>query len=154
MLPKESGYSCLSAYRGMCPFVKKSIHGVAGFEFDPSPPTYVSEKSAENFRQDHRVFPGRIELRCWVVQKTFVIPAEEIVDVEIRPAFSFLDLFSGKIKLNVALKLDCSDLCEDVDFQVIEDHSRQLHESRSRMPVIEIGVAFLRNCARTAMHSW
>jgi hypothetical protein len=88
---------------------------VKNLEFDPSPPIYVSEKSAKNFWQDYRVFPDRIELRCWVVPKTFVIRAEDIVDIEINPPFSLIDLLRGKIKLNLALKLDWSDLCEHVE---------------------------------------
>ncbi len=78
-------------------------------------PIYVSEKSAKNFWQDYRVFPDRIELRCWIVPKTFVIPAEDILDIEIHPPFSLIDLVRGKIKLNSALKLDWSDLCEHVE---------------------------------------
>ncbi len=59
-------------------------------------PIYVSDKSAKNFWQDYRVFSDRIELRCWVVFKTFVIRAEDIVEVKVRPAFSLLDLFQGR----------------------------------------------------------
>ncbi len=78
-------------------------------------PIYVSEKSAKNFWQDYRVFPDRIVLRCWIVLKTFVIPAEDIIEIKIRPAFSLSDLLRGKIRLNLALKLDWSDLCEHVE---------------------------------------
>jgi hypothetical protein len=84
---------------------------VKNSEFDPSPPIYVSEKSAKNFWQDYRVYPDRIELRCWIVLKTFVIPAQDIVEIKIRPAFSLRE----DLKLNWwALKLDWSDLCEHV----------------------------------------
>jgi len=89
---------------------------VRNLEFDPTPPTYASEKSAKNFWQDYRVYPDRIELRCWIVLKTFVIPAEDILEIKIRPAFSFLDLFRGKVKvLWWVIKLDWADLCEHVE---------------------------------------
>lgn len=85
-----------------------------------STPIYVSEKSAKNFWQDYRVFPDRIELRCWMSLSTFVIPAGDILKVMVRPAFSFHDIFGGKVKLRFwVLKLDWSDL-----FQHVEVHRR------------------------------
>ncbi len=78
-------------------------------------PIYVSEKSGKNLWQDYRVFPDRIELRCWIVFKTFVIRAEDIVDVKIRPTFSLLDLLRANIKFHVALKLDLADMYEHVE---------------------------------------
>ena len=86
---------------------------VKNSEFDPGPPIYVSKRSAKNFWQDYRVFPDRIELRCWIVLKTFVIRAEDIVDIKIRPGFSF-----SKMNIRMswwALKLDWSDFCEHVE---------------------------------------
>ena len=83
-------------------------------EFDPSPPIYVSEKSAKNCWQDYRVYPDRIELRCWVVPKTFVIPAEDFVDIKIRSGLSLRD--DVKVSWRV-IKLDWSDLCEHVEIQ-------------------------------------
>jgi hypothetical protein len=68
----------------------------------------------KNFWQDYRVFPDRVELRCWMLFTTFVIPAEDILDVEVHP-FSIGDMFKGKVKLIWwVLKLDWSDLCEHV----------------------------------------
>ena len=85
---------------------------VKNLVFDPGPPIYVSEKSAKNFWQDYRVFADRIELRCWIVLRTFVIRAEDIVEVKVRPAFSLRE----DIKFNWwTLKLDWSDLCEHVE---------------------------------------
>jgi len=77
-------------------------------------PTYVSERSLKNFWQDYRVFPDRVELRCWMLFRTFVIPAEDILDVEVHPA-SISAMFKGEVKLIWwVLKLDWSDLCEHV----------------------------------------
>lgn len=79
-------------------------------------PIYVSEKSAKNFWQDYRVFVDRVELRCWITLSKFVIPAEDILDVNVRQRFSFGDLFGGKISIRCwVLKLDWSDLCEHVE---------------------------------------
>ena len=78
-------------------------------------PIYVSEKSAKNLWQDYRVFPDRIELRCWIVLRTFVIRAEDIADVKVRPPFSLVDLIRGKIKFHMGLKLDLADLYEHVE---------------------------------------
>jgi hypothetical protein len=79
-------------------------------------PIYVSKKSAKNFWQDYRIFPDRIELRCWVLFTTFIIPAEEILDVEVRPPFSIGDIFRGNVKMHWwGLKLDWADICEHVE---------------------------------------
>jgi len=78
-------------------------------------PIYVSEKSAKNLWQDYRVFPDRIELRCWIIPKTFVIRAEDIVDIKINPAFSLSALLQGNVKIKLAIKLDLSDLYEHVE---------------------------------------
>jgi hypothetical protein len=79
-------------------------------------PIYVSEKSAKNFWQDYRVFPDRVELRCWMLFSRFVIPAEDILDVKVRPRFSFRDVFEGKVRmLWWVIKLDWADLCEHVE---------------------------------------
>jgi hypothetical protein len=34
--------------------------------------------------QDYQVFPDRVELRCWILLRKLVIPAEDIVDVEVE----------------------------------------------------------------------
>lgn len=79
-------------------------------------PIYVSEKSVKNLWQDYRVFSDRIELRCWMLFRTFVIPAEDILDVEVRPPLSVHDIFAGKVKVRWrALKVDWSDFCEHVE---------------------------------------
>jgi hypothetical protein len=78
-------------------------------------PIYVSEKSVKNLWQDYRVFPDRIQLRCWIIPKTFVIRAEDIVDININPAFSWGALLQGKLKIKLAIKLDLADLYEHVE---------------------------------------
>lgn len=46
----------------------------------------------------------------------FVIPVEDILDVEARPRFSIGDVFGGKVKMSWwVLKLDWSDFCEHVE---------------------------------------
>lgn len=78
-------------------------------------PIYVSEKSAKNLWQDYRVFSDRVELRCWALFSRFVIPADEILGVEVRPPFRIGDIFEGKLKLTWwVLKLDWADLFEHV----------------------------------------
>ena len=78
-------------------------------------PIYVSEKSVKNFWQDYQVYPDRVELRCWMVLSTFIIPAEDLLDVDVRPPFSVRDILNTKIQRWWALKLDWADLCEHVE---------------------------------------
>lgn len=81
-------------------------------------PIYVSEKSVKSLWQDYRVFPDRVELRCWMLLRKFVIPAEDLLDVEVRPPFSIRDISREKVRLKMhwwALKLDWSDFCEHVE---------------------------------------
>ncbi len=76
----------------------------------PNPfPIYVSQRSAKNMWQDYSVFPDRIELRCWMLFRTLVIPAEEILGVEVRKPGLFWAVRW------VALKLDWADLFEHVE---------------------------------------
>jgi hypothetical protein len=81
-----------------------------------SPPIYVSERSTKNLWQSYRVFEDRIELRCWALFSTLVIPAHDILDVQVRGPFGLGDLFRGRVKVSWwVLKLDFSDLCEHVE---------------------------------------
>jgi hypothetical protein len=71
-------------------------------------PIYVSEKSAKNMWQDYRVYPDRIQLRCWFLLSTFAIPLDDIVEVRIsRRGLLGLTCWWG-------LKLDWADLFEHV----------------------------------------
>jgi len=63
--------------------------------------------------QDYQVFPDRVELRCRLLFRTFVIPAEEILQVEIRGPWSF------ELLRRTVLKLDWADL-----FQHVEIHRK------------------------------
>jgi len=81
-------------------------------------PIYVSEKSIKNLWQSYRVFEDRIELRCWAIFSTFVIPAADILDIQVREAFTLSGLSQGRVKLRWSwwvLKLDFSDFCEHVE---------------------------------------
>jgi hypothetical protein len=63
-----------------------------------SVPIYVSQKSGKNLWQDYRVYPDRVQLRCWALLSTFVIRAEDIVEVQVSTGL-----------LVWGLKLDLSD---------------------------------------------
>ncbi|MEW6358113.1 MAG: hypothetical protein AB1696_17400 [Planctomycetota bacterium] len=80
-----------------------------------SEPIYVSPRSARSLWQEYRIYPDRIELECRFALRTLVIPADEILEIEIRPAFVFGDLFRGKgLVYSLPLKLDGADLCRHV----------------------------------------
>jgi hypothetical protein len=72
-------------------------------------PIYVSQRSAKNMWQDFRVFPDRVEIRCWFLLRTLVIPAEDIVDVEVRSRAIF------GLRHWYALKIDWADLFSHVE---------------------------------------
>ena len=57
---------------------------------------YTSPRSGRSLWQEYRVYPDRIELQCWVALHTIVVPANEIVDIQIRPPLVFVDLLRGK----------------------------------------------------------
>jgi hypothetical protein len=59
--------------------------------------------------QDYRVFPDRVELRCWMGLRTIVIPAQDILDVEVRSRAIF------SLKHWYALKIDWADLFSHVE---------------------------------------
>jgi hypothetical protein len=61
------------------------------------------------------VYPDRIELQCKVSLHTLVIPADEIIDIQIRPPLVFADLFRGKgFAYAFPLKIDFADTCRHV----------------------------------------
>jgi hypothetical protein len=58
--------------------------------------------------QDYQVFPDRVELRCWILLRKLVIPAKDIVDIEVeRPA-------ALGLKHWYAFKIDWADLFSHV----------------------------------------
>jgi len=75
-----------------------------------SEPIYTSPRSGKSLWQEYRVYPDRIELQCKVALHTLVIPADEILDIQIRPPLVFADLFRGKgFVYAFPLKIDNAD---------------------------------------------
>jgi hypothetical protein len=73
-------------------------------------PFYVSPRSSRSIWQEYRIYPDRLELQCWVAFHTLVIPAEEIIEIEVRPPIVIADLFRGKSFLySFPLKIDGAD---------------------------------------------
>jgi hypothetical protein len=53
-------------------------------------PLYVSKRSGKNLGQEYRVHRDRIELQCWTLLHTIVIPTDQILEIEVRgPEFFF-----------------------------------------------------------------
>ncbi len=78
-------------------------------------PIYVSERSAKNMWQDYRVYPEGVELRSRLLFKTFVVPAEDIIEVKVVPGGFFWGLFHlAELGFWFALKLDWADMFEHV----------------------------------------
>ena len=48
-------------------------------------PIYISKKSGKNLWQEYRIYPDRLELQSWFLLHTVVLPADEILDVHVRP---------------------------------------------------------------------
>ncbi len=66
-------------------------------------PVYRSKRTGKNLWQEYRVCPDRLELQSWFLFHTLVVPANEIVAVEVHPA-GFL----------WGIKLDNCNLCRHV----------------------------------------
>jgi hypothetical protein len=80
-----------------------------------SAPIYVSERSAKNMWQEYRVYPEAVELRARLLFTTFVITAEDILDVKVVPGGFFWGLFhAAELSFWFAVKLDWADVCEHV----------------------------------------
>ena len=77
---------------------------------------YVSRRTLKSLWQEYRVYADRIELQSWFAAHTLIIPVEELLDVQIRPRFIFIDLFRGKglAYAFLPLKNDCADFCRHV----------------------------------------
>ena len=74
---------------------------------------YASKPSWRSLWRQYRIHRNRIELRSLLGTK--VIPADEILDVEVRPPIVIGDIFRGKtLAYCWALKLDMADLCQHV----------------------------------------
>ena len=72
-------------------------------------PLYVSRRTPASLWQEYRIFPDRLELQSWILFHTVVIPAREILAIEVRPS-----VFSGRKGFTWGVKLDNSDLCRHV----------------------------------------
>lgn len=76
-------------------------------------PVCRSRRTWRSLWQEYRVYHDRLELSSCV--GTMVIPVEEILEVEVRPALVIGDWFRGKgFGYCWALKLDLADLCRHV----------------------------------------
>ena len=75
-----------------------------------SEPIYTSPPVGKSLWQEYRVYRDRLELQCKVALRTLVIPADEILDIQIRPPIVFADLFRGKgLVFAFPLKIDFAD---------------------------------------------
>lgn len=72
-------------------------------------PLYFSRRTAASLWQEYRIYPDRLELQSWLLLHTLVIPANEILEIEVRPA-----AFSGRKGFTWGIKLDMTDLCRHV----------------------------------------
>ncbi len=68
-------------------------------------PIYVSRRTPASLWQEYRIYPDRLELQFWLCLHTCIIPANEILGIEIRPSF-----FSGRKGFTWGIKLDMTDL--------------------------------------------
>ena len=76
-------------------------------------PIYVSRRLFRNLWQQYRIYHDRVELRFFAGRK--VVRAEDLLDVEIRPAVVIADLFRAKgFARSFALKLDLADFFRHV----------------------------------------
>jgi len=64
-------------------------------------PVYASRRTPASLWQEYRVFSDRLELQSWILLHTIVIPAHEILEIEVRPSvFSLRKGFTWGIKLD------------------------------------------------------
>jgi len=72
-------------------------------------PAYVSRRTSASLWQEYRIYSDRLELQSWTLLHTIVIPANEILGIEVRPS-----LFGGRKGITWGIKLDNADLCRHV----------------------------------------
>ncbi len=76
-------------------------------------PICISRRLFRNLWQQYRIYPDRVELRFFAGWK--IVRAEDILDVEVRPAVVIADLFRRKGFIrSFALKLDLADFFRHV----------------------------------------
>ncbi len=73
------------------------------------PPLYVSRRTPAGLGQEYRIYPDRLELQSWLLLHTIVIPAGEILEIEVRPS-----AFTGRKGFTWGIKLDFTDLYRHV----------------------------------------
>ncbi|MFH1717752.1 MAG: hypothetical protein ABIF19_10400 [Planctomycetota bacterium] len=72
-------------------------------------PLYISRRLFRNLWQQYRIYCDRVELQSFPGKK--VLPAEDILNIEVRPAVVIADLFRGRgFARSFALKMDLADL--------------------------------------------
>jgi hypothetical protein len=72
-------------------------------------PVHVSRRTPASLWQEYRIFPDRLELQSWIFFHAIVIPATEILTIEVRSS-----AFSGRKGFTWGVKLDNADLCRHV----------------------------------------
>jgi len=81
-------------------------------------PIYVSRRTPASLWQEYRIFSDRVELQSRLLFHTFVIPANEILAIEVRPPLVGADIFRGKgFRYIWALKIDNADFYRHVAIQ-------------------------------------
>lgn len=79
----------------------------------PEEPLYVSRRLIRNLWQQYRIYADRVELQSFPGKK--ILPAEDILNVEVRPAMVIADVFRGRgFSRSFALKMDLADLFRHV----------------------------------------
>jgi len=68
-------------------------------------PIHVSRRTSAGLWQEYRIYSDRLELQSWILFHTVVIPAREILEIEVRPS-----VFSGCKGFTWGIKLDMTDL--------------------------------------------
>lgn len=48
-------------------------------------PIYTSKRTGQSLWQEYRIYRDRLELQCWILFHTVVVPATEIQAVEVHP---------------------------------------------------------------------
>ena len=69
------------------------------------PPLYFSRRTAASLWQEYRIYSDRLELQSWAFFHTIVIPAREILEIEVRPS-----VVGGSKGITWGIKLDMADL--------------------------------------------
>ena len=68
-------------------------------------PVLVSRRTAASLWQEYRIYSNRLELQSWAFFHTIVIPARDILEIEVRPS-----VFGGSKGITWGIKLDMTDL--------------------------------------------